>query len=197
MFNLEIKTGLKKGNPDAYREVFRLLYPRLKGYCKLFIPGEDDVEDIIQDCFLSLWENRKKIDEEKKIESLIFVMLRNRCLNHLKSQRLDSDLINLDGLGYSDLQHLYQLDLNEKEEKTIEEMLIASFQEAVNKLPEKMKAVFVQCKLEGRKQKDVASEMGISIKAIEKQIAKAKTIISDHLKLHHPSMLALILALLN
>jgi RNA polymerase sigma-70 factor, ECF subfamily len=197
MFTAETKLGLRQGNPDAYREVFRMLYPRLKGYCKLFVPNENEVEDIIQDSFLMLWEKRHALDSKKKIESLIFVMVRNRCLNYLKKQRLESGNVSIDMLNFSELQHLYQIDLHEKEEKTIEEMLVVSFQEAVNQLPEKTRDVFVQCKLEGKKQKDVADHLGISLKMVEKHIAKAKVIIGNQLKQQYPSMALIIFMLLE
>lgn len=197
MFTTEIKSELRKGNPDAYREVFRILYPRLKGYCKLFVSDENEVEDIIQDSFLMLWEKRHTLDSKKKIESLIFVMVRNQCLNYLKKRRLESEKVSIDMLNFSELQYLYQIDLNEKEEKSIEELLVISFQKAVNNLPEKTRDVFVQCKLEGKKQKDVADNLGISLKMVEKHIAKAKVIISDQLKLQYPSMVMIIFMLLE
>lgn len=197
MFNTETKRGLKKGDPDAYKEVFRLLYPRLKGYCLLFMEDPDEVEDIIQESFISLWEKRSSIDSARKIESLMFVMVRNRCLNYLKSKKIHSDNIQIDKIAYSELQHLYQLDLNDKEEKSLEELLIISFQEAVANLPPKMKDVFVQCKLEGRKQKDVAHDLGISVKMVEKHIARAKELIVDHLKLQYPSLVILITGLIG
>jgi RNA polymerase sigma-70 factor (ECF subfamily) len=75
--------------------------------------------------------------------------------------------------------------------------LIASFQEAVDSLPGKMKKVFVQCKLEGKKQKMVADEMGISLKMVEKQIAKAKKQIRDQLLKKYPAMVVLIVMLLG
>ena len=197
MFTRETKAGLKKGRPEAYQEVFRLLYPRLKGYCKLFVPNEDEAEDIVQDTFVTLWEKRHSINSEKRIESLVFVILRNRCLNYLKEKRFNAENIAFEQLNLSDLQHLYQLDLNENEEGKLEEILIATMDAAVNSLPEKMKAVFVQCKIQGRKQKDVANAMGISVKTVEKHIAKAKLLIEYQLRMNYPSMLALFIALIS
>jgi len=197
MFSIDTKRELQKGNPEAFKEVFRLLYPRLKGYCKLFVPDENEAEDLIQECFITLWEKRNTIDVQKRIESFLFVIIRNKCLNFLKNKRLDSENISTENLQVAELQYLYQLDLAEKEEKSLEEMLIASFQEAVDSLPKKMKAVFVQCKLEGRKQKEVAEEMGISIKMVEKQIAKAKIHIREQLFKKYPAMVVLIAMLLG
>ena len=197
MFSTEIKKQVRKGNPEAYKEIFRLLYPRLKGYCKLFVSEENRVEDIIQESFIALWEKRNSIDENKPLESYLFVMVKNRCLNYLKSRKLESENISVENLPVNELQFLYQLDLAEKEEKSLEEMLIQSFQEAVNQLPEKMKAVFVQCKLEGKKQKEVADELGISLKMVEKHIAKAKLHIREKLGKQYPALLLIITLLLE
>jgi len=193
MISIRIRSGLKNGNPEAFREVFRLLYPRLKGYCKLFISEESIVEDIIQDTFLALWEKRRTIDPLKSIESLIFVMVRNCCLNYLKSRRLESGRVGIDDIQISELQYLYQLDLKGKEEKSMEEMLIKSFQREVEKLPPKMKTIFMKCKIEGRKQKEVAEELGISLKMVEKHISKAKEHIKAKLLKQYPLLVALVL----
>ena len=197
MFSIKTKRELQKGNPEAYKEVFRVLYPRLKGYCKLFVPNENEVEDLIQECFITLWEKRETIDVQKRLESFLFVIIRNKCLNFLKNKRLDSENIPADNLQVAELQYLYQLDLAEKEEKSLEEMLIQTFQESVNTLPVKMKEVFVKCKLEGKKQTEVAEELGISIKMVEKQIAKAKIHIRKQLLKKYPAMALLIAMLLG
>ncbi len=197
MFDTNIKLELKKGNPEAFKEVFRLLYPRLKGYCKLFIPSGNEAEDIIQESFIAFWEKHSQIDVSQRIESLMFVILRNRCLNFLKNKKLNSEKISLEQLKVEELQYLYQLDLNEKEEKSLEDMLVVSFQNEVNNLPEKMKAVFIKCKLEGKKQMEVAEEMGISIKMVEKHIAKAKKQIQKSLIKQYPALALLITMLLG
>jgi RNA polymerase sigma-70 factor (ECF subfamily) len=58
-----------------------------------------------------------------------------------------------------------------------------------------MKVVFVKCKLEGKKQTEVAAELGISIKMVEKQISKAKKQIREQLLKKYPA-LALVIAML-
>lgn len=197
MFSSQTKVELKKGNPDAFKEVFLTLYPRLKGYCRLFIAGDVLVEDIIQETFLALWEKRESIKTDKSIESLIFVMVRNRCLNELRNQRLEDEKIDPDNLKVNELQFLYQLDFTSKEEKSIEEMLIESFQQTVNELPEKMKMVFTLCKIEGKNQKEVAENLGISIKMVEKHIASAKQHIREKLLKQYPTLILMIALLLE
>lgn len=197
MFDIQTKIELKKGNPVAFKKVFTTLYPRLKGYCRLFVHNHQLIEDIIQESFIAVWEKHHTIQIEKSVESLFFVVVRNRCLNELKKRKLEEGKIDLENLPVSELQYLYQLDFTEKEEKSIEEMLIESMQKAVDELPGKMKLVFTRCKIEGRKQKEVADELGISLKMVEKQISKAREHIREKLNNQYPAMIIIIAFLLK
>ena len=197
MFDIQTSNSLKKGDPSAFKDVFRLLYPRLKGYCKLFITDDNKVEDLIQETFIALWEKRNSIKPDRSIESYLFVILRNNCLNYLRNEKLEKNTSFVNIEEVSELQYLYQIDLLGKEEKSLEEQLVESFQEAVDELPDKMRQVFTLCKIEGRKQKEVAKEMGISIKMVEKHIAKAKEQIRKKLVDQYPVLIILITMLLE
>nr|WP_321356073.1 RNA polymerase sigma-70 factor [uncultured Draconibacterium sp.] len=197
MFDIQTNVNLKEGNPTAFKDVFRMLYPRLRGYCKLFVSDDNKVEDLIQETFITLWEKRNSIKTDRSIESYLFVILRNNCLNFLRNEKLEKTTSSIDVEEVSELQYLYQIDLLGKEEKSLEEQLVESFQEAVDELPEKMKQVFKLCKIEGRKQKEVADEMGISIKMVEKHIAKAKEQIRKKLVDQYPVLIIIITMLLE
>jgi len=141
--NTEFNIRLKEGNSLAYEELFKQTYPRLLGYCSLFIHNQSQANDLVQECFVRLWEKRSTISASQSVESLLFVMLRNRCLNYLRDQKLHVFDKNINLVGENELQHLYQLDFAGKEEKTLEEKLIEAIRESVEKLPEKRKLVFV------------------------------------------------------
>jgi len=191
------KLALKNGEPEAFRLLFGILYPRMKGYCRLFIHEQNQVEDLIQEVFLTLWEKRGSIDPEKSLESLVFVSLRNRCLNHLKASRMRDGNLEVSQLRVNELQYLYHLDFLDKEERSLEEELAVAFHQAVDALPPRMKQVFMLCKMEGRRQKEVAEELGITVKAVEKQIAEAKERITRQLSRQYPLLAFLIPLLLN
>ena len=95
------------------------------------------------------------------------------------------------------LQHLFQLDFIGREEITLEEQLIVAMRESVENLPEKRKIVFVKAKIEGKKNKDIADELDISVKAVEKHLHQAKDQIRQELLLKFPLLSVLILLLLE
>ncbi len=197
LFTITTKLELKQGNPAAFKEIFTVLYPRLKSYCKLFISENSNVEDLIQETFIALWDNKESVKTEKTIESYVFVILRNKCLNFLKKQKLDQLTFEPEYLKVEELQFLYQLDFTQKEEKSLEEELVESLKVAIEELSDKRKQVFVLCKVEGKKQKEVAEELNISIKMVEKHISLAKQEIREKLYLQYPAMSVLIALLLK
>lgn len=197
MGNTEFNIRLKEGNSLAYEELFKQTYPRLLGYCSLFIHNQAQANDLVQECFVRLWEKRSTISASQSVESLLFVMLRNRCLNYLRDQKLHVSDKNINLVGENELQHLYQLDLAGKEEKTLEEKLIEAIRESVEKLPEKRKLVFVKTKIEGKKNKEVAEELNISVKAVEKHLHQAKEQIRKEMLLKFPLLSVLVVLLLK
>ncbi|MCW3804744.1 RNA polymerase sigma factor [Plebeiibacterium marinum] len=197
MSNIEFRTKLKNGDPDSFSSFYLETYPRLIGYCSLFIKDSKQIEDFVQDCYENIWTQRKKINTSKSVESLLFVMLRNKCLNFLKSEKAHHSINLSDEFAINELQYLYQLDFTAKEGTSIEEELIQSLKKAISDLPEKRKNIFIQCKINGRKQKEVAEELGITVKAVEKHLREAKTQLRNQLKPKYAQLVIIISMLLN
>jgi RNA polymerase sigma-70 factor (ECF subfamily) len=197
MGNNQLNIRLKEGSPAAFEELFKQTFPRMLGYCRLFIHDQAQANDLVQDCFLRLWEKRQTIDPRQSVESLLFVMLRNRCLNHLRDQKNELIEKKISNLEENELQHLYQLDFTGREEKSIEEQLIEAIRESVEELPEKRRLVFIKAKIEGKKNKDVAEELGISVKAVEKHLHQAKEQIRKEMLEKFPLLAFLITILLK
>ncbi len=172
--NAQLNIRLQIGNSAAYEELFKQTFPRMLGYCKLFIQDQAQANDLVQECYVKLWEKRSTINPSQSVESLLFVMLRNKCLNYLRDQKLHYSEKDIESVQENELQHLYQLDFLGKEEKSLEERLIEAIREAIDQLPERRKLIFIKTKIEGKKNKDVAEELCISVKSVEKQLHQAK-----------------------
>ncbi len=195
--NTRFNIRLKEGDPSAYEELFKQTYPRMQGYCSLFVHDHAQANDLVQECFVRLWEKRQTISASQSVESLLFVMLRNRCLNYLRDRKNDLTGDSLSGISENELQHLYQLDFTGREEKTLEEKLIEAIRNSVEKLPEKRQQVFVKAKIEGKKNKEVAEELGISVKAVEKHLHQAKDQIRKEMLEKFPLLSVLIAIILK
>jgi len=174
-----------------FGEFFRNNYSRLVNYSLLFIKNAEIAEDMVQETFVHFWEKRMSLDESKSAEALLFVSLRNRCLNYLRDNKEWKNKFELLNGDIEQLQFLTHLDYTWEEDLSMEERLIQELNFAIEKLPDKCRQILILSKFEGLKNRDVARKLGISVKAVEKQLAIARKKIADHLEVRYPMGLAL------
>ena len=189
----QLLLDIKNGNISAFENFFQNSHNRLLNYARLFIKEDFIASDLVQEAFVHFWEKRKELRTGKSIEALIFKSVRNRCLNYLRENKTYQKHLDQYSIEETSVQHLSQYDFLGKEEDSIEEMLINEIERSIEKLPEKCRQVFVMNKYEGKKQHEIAEELGISVKAVEKHISTAKGKLKKHLELKFPalSMIAL------
>ncbi|MBR8535899.1 RNA polymerase sigma-70 factor [Carboxylicivirga sediminis] len=177
---------IRKGDVNAFEHFYRNSYMRLFNYVSLFVKDEDDVKDIVQDSFINIWNNRCELRLEKSIESFVFKSIRNRCINYLRDKEIHNRHLNCIAKEIKDVQFLSENDFNGFEEEPIEYLIQRELKEACEQLSPKCREVFEMCKFEGRLQKEVAEELNISVKAIERHISNAKKHIRIHIESKYP-----------
>lgn len=179
-------TELKKGNDAALEFLFKAYFPRLQGYASRFIFDGEVVKDIIQECFVKLWEKHKSI-EVLSIQSLLFAMVRNSCLNYLKHR----SVVNKYEIEYlakiKGQEQLYHADfLCDADQPLLYEELQKEINYVIEQLPERRREVFLMSRFDGLKNREIAERLQISSTAVEKHISKALKNFEDHFKNKYP-----------
>jgi len=174
--NLEkIINKLAKDNEQSLEELFNYYYPRLYNFSKSFLKLEEGIDDILQEVFVKIWQNRKKIKTSATFNSFIFTITRNLLLNELRS-RLNNQNIKEEvrkravALEYSSFEQIEYDDLKEKVDKAIEE------------LPHRQKEIFILSRTEDLSHKEIAEKLGITTKTVEYHITLAVRFLKDKLK---------------
>ncbi|MDR0507566.1 MAG: RNA polymerase sigma-70 factor [Dysgonamonadaceae bacterium] len=177
---------IKKGNNDAFEYLFKNYYPRLCGYAARFIDDRDIVEDIIQECFMKIWE-KKEILQSISISSLLFAIVRNGCLDYLKH----SAIVEQRRIEYSATiegeEKLYHADFSfEPEYETLYQELEEQIRFVIDGLPNRSKEIFILSRFEGMKNREIAEKLQISVKTVEYHISKALSDFYNHFKNRYP-----------
>ncbi|MDN5289950.1 MAG: hypothetical protein PWQ06_189, partial [Anaerophaga sp.] len=178
--------AIKDGNINAFGTFFRNQYPRLLKYCRLFIKDLATAEDMVQETFIKFWEKRETLDPNNSAESLLFISLRNRCLNYLREQQADRNKLREYQSKTKTLQLISHIDYLGEEDLPIEELLIRELNAAIDNLPKQCRNVVKLAKLEGLKNQEVATKLGISVKGVERQLSIGKKKIEEHLRKNYP-----------
>ncbi len=119
-----------------------------------------DPKDRVQEAFIKLWDNCKKVPLQKA-RSFLFTVANNLTLNQLKHNKVK--------LKFQQTEHRYKT--NENPEFVLEEKeYLQKYQKALSKLTEPQRVAFLLNRIEGKKHQEIADLLNISRKAVEKRI---------------------------
>ena len=162
-----------------FEQIFMEYYPRLATFAGKFVPDET-AEDIVQECFLKIWENPHI--ELRNVSSMLFTMVRNACLNELRhravagTESLDS-LIAVEGA-----EQLYWQDMApDADMQLIGREMELQINEALSHVSDKSREIFLLSRSEGLKPKEIAERYGITRQAAEKHINAALDALKKYL----------------
>ncbi len=171
----EVLSELLNDNKIALEKVFNYYYPRLYNFSKSFLKLEEGIDDILQEVFIKIWQNRKNIKTFETFNSYIFTITRNLLLNELRSrlsnQKIRDNILKASlAEEYLPFEKLDYLELKEKIEEIIEE------------LPSKQKEIFKLSRIEGLSHKEIAEELNISTKTVEYHITQSISVLKAKLE---------------
>lgn len=80
--------ALKKDDKQAFTRLFHAYYKDLVLFGGTYIPEKSTCEDIVQNIFLKLWNDRKTLEIENSLKSYLLKAVRNYCLDELRHRRI-------------------------------------------------------------------------------------------------------------
>ncbi len=174
-FDLEmVLTHLAEGNPSAVEDLYNVYYPRLYNFSKKFLKLDEGIDDILQEVFLKIWQNRKRIKAADSFNAFIFTITRNLLLNELRNRLNDYKMKERIGklavsVEYSFIEQSEYRDLKEKVDLAIDE------------LPIRQKEIFTLSRIQGYSHKEIAETLNITTKTVEFHLAKSAVILRKRL----------------
>jgi RNA polymerase sigma-70 factor (ECF subfamily) len=187
---------LKKDEETTrFEKVYLAYFQKMKHFAGTCILSEEEAENIVQDVFTELWEKRETRFGYANLESYLFVSVKNRCLNFLRHRTVVQESTGLIQEEYllklkAGLNSLEALDLDFLSERNVDDTL----KKALNDLPEKCRRIFVMSKIEGKKQKEIAAALNLSINTVETQMGIAYRHLRHRLKDFLPLLLLFLLS---
>jgi len=148
----------------SFRSIFELHYKALYKFLGLYTRESSQIEDVIQDVFTTLWENRDKV-EIRFIKTYLFHAARNQMLNILQK---DYNRLNLLETWYEE-----QLQHTDEEDCFDIDSFYAKAQQAIDTLPPKCKEIFLLSRENGMSYKQIAASKNLSVKSVENQLGIA------------------------
>jgi RNA polymerase sigma-70 factor (family 1) len=161
-------------NQDDFKNIFNLWYEPVRNFLYYKTGDMQAAEDLTHDAFLKIWEKRTAIKIET-VKSLLFRIANNSFLN-----RLDHHKVILKFSGNYKPELVSESPEFEMEVKEFDKKL----QDAINGLDNKKRIVFLMNRVEKFTYKEIAESQGITVKAVEKRMAKALAYLKKNIEIN-------------
>lgn len=179
----------KKGDEKAYAYFFNLYYNQIVGFCTEFIHDRDKAKSIAQEAFLKLWINKEKVQKINGIKAFLYTSAKSDCLNLFRHKKvvnryLDSSLRKREESLNMEVLNAMRFDTVMFSE--LEELIKVS----IDELPDKCRQVFIMRRMDYKKNKEIAEELHISVKAVEANMTRALKYLKKRLSDYLPAIIA-------
>lgn len=167
---------LNRKEVSAYEELFRRYY-RYLVVCACRLVGRQEVaEDVVQEVIIALWEGTKEFNSYHGFQVFVYNAVKNGCLNWLKRE----EMVARHQRRMVEEGEVKEVDEDDEEYALAREELYRQLHEAVERLPERCRAVF-RLRMEGMKNEEIAERLQLSVETVKTQNKKALAFLREDL----------------
>ncbi len=156
---------IKRNDKKAFKELYFIYYERLFRFAWNRTSSKEKAAEFVQELFVKVWIKRKNLDAEKSVQAFLFRALKNLMIDASKLHSAKN--VELDEARDS------------ASEKDID--LKIDLYNAIDNLPPKIQDVYLLSRYDGFKYSEIAEICKISVKAVEKRMAKALSVLRKKL----------------
>lgn len=157
------------GNVDALRMLHEKYYNRMWLWAGKYTRNEALAEELVSDCFIKLWDGRRKIIIEKSLKSYLFLMLRNQIIS--ESRKSKHEFVFNSG-NVPDLPD--EAGMNNQD-------FYVELYAAISKIPEQRRRILELAAFESLSYKEIADRLNISVNTVKTQMGRAYQFLKEEL----------------
>ena len=164
-----------------FKSIYDDYFKKLCIFANSIINDEEEAEEIVQKIILKLWEQRDSYDTIDNLQSYLYRSVKNNCLNIIAHNKIEDKYKSETWFALKAME-IHATEKTPQEEQEELEKQETNLRNAIELLPERCKEVLSLSKFEGLKNKEIAEELDISVKAVEANITRAFTTLRKILK---------------
>ncbi len=155
-----------------FEKVFNNHSQTLRNYIYYKCGSMQHAEDIVQEAYIKLWNNCEKVIFEKA-KAYLYTVANNHFLNDVAHKKVVLEYQKKSTTSNT-TKETPQFILEEKE-------FHKKLKRAIANLPDKQREVFLLSRIDKKKYSEIATIVGVSVKAIEKRMSKALVTLNEHI----------------
>lgn len=173
---------LKNGTEVNFKAFYDTYYNTLVLFARKYINNREDSESLVQETFISLWEQRKMFEDEASLRSYLYASLRNKALNHIRHERIQQKYTE-EVLAEKESDQYYT-------ETMVEEETFRILIRAVDRLPGKAREICLLM-LDGNDNEEIAKMLNMTVHSVKYHKKNAYRLLREQLSGYTSTLLLL------
>lgn len=175
--NIDLVQKIKEGDQKSFDEVFYKYSERLYWFAFRYLKNKEDAEEVVQDVFVSLWNNRHNINEQLSFSGYLYTIAKNTIFKQNRRNTYDQTFKQY-------LLNTVDLHQNKTENDLIFEDLRKLADQTIDTFPKQRKLIYKLSRDKGLSYKEIAQTLDISERTVESHIRLALKTLKSTLDQH-------------
>lgn len=171
---------------DTFEQLFKENHAHCLAFATHYTGDANEAEEIVQQVFLRLWEKRDSITITGPVKAYLFSAIRNTAISQWRKDAVRTAKEQTYG---NNREMVAMLNTEARE-------LEAQYRQALERLPERCREVFMLSRQQNLKYAEIAETMNISVKTVENQMGKALKILHQELR-EYLTLLAILMIIMT
>lgn len=170
----ELMKEIKADNMFAFDSLYKKYCNKVYNFGFSILKSTEESENLMQDVFLNLWENRHKVEKDTSIKSYIFTITYNSAISIIRKKTRESKFI----------EYLMSLQEITEEPASVQleyAELTNKLNDVINALPQRQKEVYLLHRVDCMKYSEIAERLNISVNTVENHMSRALKTIREKL----------------
>lgn len=150
--------------------LFRTYYEPLYRFANQYIRDEAECHDIVSAVFETVWLQRDRLRPDTA-RAFLYANVRNRCIDLLRHQRQQQRYV--DYVAHQSQQYIEERAYEQQQEREV------AIQRALGTFDAVTQKIFRSCLVDGKKYKEVADDLGISLSMVKKRMTNALKLLRE------------------
>jgi len=170
----ELLILLQKDDPIAFENLFRLHHKRVYAFAIYLLSSESQAEDIVQNVFMAVWNQRKTLQISTTFITYLFGIARHMVYDFIQRKIRQEAFVEFTLENNTDYSFI-------TEETVLFHELEEQLMKHVGELPERRREIFRLSRIDGLSYKEISEKLGISENTVDSQIRHALNYLRNHL----------------